>query len=70
MAVVGVVAGLLFGWALTQGIAAYTPGGLTLPGVLPLAGAIALLFVATIAAALIPAARAASIDPIVALRAE
>jgi predicted permease len=70
MAAVGVVAGLLFGWALTQGISAYTPGGLQLPSALPLAGAIALLFIATIAAALIPAARAARIDPIVALRAE
>ena len=70
MAAVGVVAGLLFGWALTQGISAYTPGGLQLPSALPLAGAIALLFIATIAAALIPAARAARIDPIVALRSE
>lgn len=69
MATAGVVAGLAVGWVLARGIAAYTPG-LQLPGMLPLAGAIALLFVATIAAALIPAARAASIDPIVALRAE
>jgi ABC-type antimicrobial peptide transport system permease subunit len=69
MAVVGVVAGLGVGWALTRAIAVYAPG-LQLPGVLPLAGAIALLVVATIAAALVPAARAASIDPIVALRSE
>ena len=64
-----VTAGLAVGWVLTRGIAAYTPG-LQLPGILPLAAAIVLLFMATIAAALIPAARAASIDPIVALRAE
>ena len=69
MAAAGVAAGLVLGWVVTTAISAYTPG-LQLPGILPLAGAIALLFVATIAAALIPAARAASIDPIVALRAE
>lgn len=69
MAAAGVAAGLVLGWVVTTAISAYTPG-LQLPGILPLAGAIVLLFVATIAAALIPAARAASIDPIVALRAE
>jgi hypothetical protein len=67
MAIGGIVAGLGIGWAATRGAAAYVPA-LQLPGVLPLAGATALLFIATVAAALIPAARAARVDPVVALR--
>jgi ABC-type antimicrobial peptide transport system permease subunit len=67
MAAAGVVAGLTIGWAVARLAAAYLPA-LQLPGALPLAGASALLFVATIVAALIPAIRAATIDPIVALR--
>jgi len=69
MAAAGLAAGLFAGWALNRSAAAYIPG-LQLPGALPLAGATALLFMATIVAALIPAARAARIDPIVALRSE
>jgi ABC-type antimicrobial peptide transport system permease subunit len=65
----GVVAGLLAGWAMTRGAAVYI-AGLQLPGALPLVGAIVLLFIATIVAALLPAARAASIDPVVALRSQ
>jgi predicted permease len=67
MAAAGVAGGLVAGWAMTAVVGAYIPG-LQLPGVLPLAGAIVLLVVASVVAAVIPAARAARIDPIVALR--
>jgi ABC-type antimicrobial peptide transport system permease subunit len=67
MAAVGLVAGLGVGWILTKSAASYIQG-LQLPGVLPLVGATLLLFIATLVAAFIPAARAASIDPVVALR--
>ena len=67
MAAVGLVAGLGVGWVLTKSAAPYIQG-LQLPGVLPLVGATLLLFIATLVAAFIPAARAASIDPVVALR--
>ncbi len=69
MAVIGIAAGLGIGWAAATAAGAYVPG-LQLPGALPLAGAILLLFAATVVAALIPAVRAARVDPIVALRCE
>jgi putative ABC transport system permease protein len=69
MAAFGIAAGLAVGGAVTRVASAYIPG-LQLPGALPLAGAIVLLFVATAIAALIPAARAARVDPVIALRCE
>ena len=69
MALIGIAAGLGIGWAAARAAGAYVPG-LQLPGALPLTGAILVLFIATVLAALIPAARAARVDPVVALRCE
>jgi ABC-type antimicrobial peptide transport system permease subunit len=67
MAAAGLVVGLGVGWVLTISAASYIQG-LQLPGALPLVGAALLLFIAALVAAFIPAARAARIDPVVALR--
>jgi len=67
MGAAGLVVGLGVGWVLTRSAAAYIQG-LQLPGALPLVGATLLLLMATVVAAFIPAARAAGIDPVVALR--
>jgi predicted permease len=69
IAVVGIIAGALAGMALTP-IASTLFGAVRMPGVLPIAGAAALLVTAAILASLLPAARAAHVDAVQALRAE
>jgi hypothetical protein len=69
MAAIGVGAGAVVGWALTRTAGAYIPG-LQTPGLLALIAAMGLLLLATVIAALIPAVRAARIDPVIALRAQ
>jgi putative ABC transport system permease protein len=69
IAAVGIVAGILGGLALTRALAAYI-AEVSLPGVLPTLGAAAVLVVAALLASLVPAARAARVDVINALRPE
>ena len=69
IAAVGIVAGILGGLALTRALAAYI-AEVSLPGVLPTLGAAAVLVVAALLASLVPAARAARVDVIDALRPE
>ena len=69
MAIAGVACGAFIGWAISAVAGAYVPG-LQLPGVVALAGAAALLIVATVLASLVPALRAGRTDPVLALRAE
>ncbi len=69
MAVGGLVLGVGCGFALSK-IATTFVGQLKMPGVLPLVGAGVVLLVSAIIAAVIPAARAARVDVIQALRSE
>ncbi len=69
MAVGGLVLGVVCGFALSK-VAATFVGQLKMPGVLPLVGAGLVLLVSAIVAAAIPAARAARVDVIQALRSE
>ena len=69
MAGFGVVAGAAGGFALARVIGSYV-AEVKLPGVLPIAGAAAVLLAAAIVASLLPAARAARVDVMQALRAE
>ena len=62
MAVIGIVVGAAVGWVVTKTAAAYIPS-LQVPGPLPLAGAMLVLVMATVVAALIPAVRAARTSP-------
>ena len=66
---VGIVAGALTGYAFAA-IAAGAFDGVRLPGALPLVVAAVLLIVAALLASLIPAARAARVDVLQALRSE
>ncbi len=66
---VGVIAGAACGYAF-RGVAASYFGNVSLPGVLPLAGAATVLAVAAVVASLMPAKRAASVDVLQALRSE
>jgi predicted lysophospholipase L1 biosynthesis ABC-type transport system permease subunit len=66
---VGVAVGGIGGLALAWTAGAYVEG-VTLPGALPIVGAAALLVVAAVLASLMPAARAARVDVIQALRPE
>jgi ABC-type antimicrobial peptide transport system permease subunit len=65
----GIIAGALAGIALTQ-IASGLFGVIRMPGMLPIAGAAALLVTAAIVASLLPAARASRVDAVEALRSE
>jgi ABC-type antimicrobial peptide transport system permease subunit len=67
--IVGIVAGVGLGYALAALGASYVDG-LRLPGFLPVAGAASVLAVAAVAAALLPARRAARVDVLQALRTE
>ena len=69
MAVTGLAVGLACGFALAQLAGAYL-ADLKTPGVLPVAGSALILLIAAVTASLIPAARAARIDVIQALRSE
>ena len=67
--IVGIVAGVGLGYALAALGASYVDG-LRLPGLVPVAGAASVLAVAAVAAALLPARRAACVDVLRALRTE
>ena len=69
MAVIGVIAGGLFGFALASLAAGYFPE-MKMPGVIPIAGSATILLIAAIVASLLPARRAARVDVIQALRGE
>jgi putative ABC transport system permease protein len=69
MATLGVVAGAAGGFALARVLGSYMTG-VRLPGLVPIAGAAALLLLAAIVASVLPAARAARVDVMQALRAE
>ena len=69
MAIGGLALGLACGYWLAQ-LAGTLVGGLKMPGVLPLAGSALVLLLAAVTAAAIPAARAARVDVIKALRTE
>jgi len=69
IAVVGIVVGAAGGYALAR-LAAKVFFAVPLPGVLPVAGASAVLIVAAVVASLIPAARASHVDVMQALRSE
>jgi len=69
MAAIGVAAGALVGWGLSRLAGNYVPA-LKLPGPLPLLASAAVILMAAILASLVPAARAARVDTVQALRAE
>ncbi|HEY7293049.1 MAG TPA: ADOP family duplicated permease [Vicinamibacterales bacterium] len=69
MAGLGVLAGAAGGYALAKVIAGYVEG-VRLPGPLPVLAAATILILAAIVAAVIPAARAARVDVMQALRSE
>ena len=69
MAAAGVLAGAAGGWMLARLAASYL-SDVRLPGVIPTALAAALLLVAALVASLLPAARAARVDVMQALRSE
>ncbi len=69
MAAEGVAAGGVFGLALARLAGSYFEV-VRMPGVLPVAGSAAVLLVAAMVASLLPAARAARVDVVQALRAE
>jgi putative ABC transport system permease protein len=69
IAVVGVAAGAAGGYGLAQLATSYFEV-VRMPGALPLAGAAAVLVIAALVASMLPAARAARVDVVQALRAE
>jgi predicted permease len=69
MALVGLAAGLACGFGLAK-LAGTFMGNLKMPGVLPVAGSALILLIAAVIASAIPAARAARVDVIQALRTE
>jgi predicted permease len=69
IAVIGVGAGAVAGFAFARLIGSYIPD-VQLPGPLPLAGAIGIIFAATVIASLLPAARAARVNVMQALRSD
>lgn len=69
IAVIGVAVGLVVGFAFARVLGSYVQDA-RLPGALPLAGAVAVILVATVVASLLPAARAARVDVMQALRSE
>jgi ABC-type antimicrobial peptide transport system permease subunit len=66
---IGIAAGAAGGYALTRVVGAYVEG-VRIPGAVPIAAAAAILIVAAVLAALVPAARASRVDVIDALRPE
>jgi ABC-type antimicrobial peptide transport system permease subunit len=69
MAVLGIVAGAAGGFALARIVASFMEN-VRLPGALPLAAAAIILLAAAVVASLLPAARAARVDVMQALRSE
>jgi putative ABC transport system permease protein len=69
MVLVGVAAGASGGYLLARLAQSYV-SDVPLPGALPTAGAAALLVVAAVLAALVPAARASRVDVVQTLRSE
>ena len=69
MAGLGVVAGAVGGYALARIVGSTIPD-VKVPGVLPILGAAAVLLAAALIASLLPAARAARVDVMEALRSE
>jgi predicted permease len=69
MAAIGVMAGGLVGWGLSRLVGNYVQE-LQLPGPVPLMGSAAVILTAAVLASVIPAARAARVDTVEALRAE
>jgi predicted permease len=69
MAAIGVTAGGFVGWGLSRLAGNYVQE-LQLPGPVPLMGSAAVILSAAVLASVIPAARAAQVDPVEALRAE
>jgi ABC-type antimicrobial peptide transport system permease subunit len=69
MAVGGIVAGALCGFAMARLMASYFPD-LRMPDALPVIGSALILFVAAIVASVMPAARAASVDVMQAMRSD
>ena len=69
MAVLGIVAGAAGGYALARVVASFVEK-VTLPGALPIVASAVILLVAAFVASLLPAAKAARVDVIQALRSE
>jgi putative ABC transport system permease protein len=69
MATVGVVAGAAGGWALARVAGSYIQN-VEVPGIVPVAASAAVLLGAAVVASVLPAARAARVDVISALRAD
>ncbi len=69
MAVVGVVTGAIFGYALTRVASSYFPS-LQMPSALPVVSSVIVLLAAAVIASMFPAARAARVDVTEALRTE
>ncbi len=69
IAVIGVAAGAIVGFAFARLLGSYVQDA-QLPGPAPLAGSVAVILVATVIASLLPAARAARVDVMQALRSE
>ena len=65
----GIAAGVAGGFALAKIVASYVPE-VQLPGALPLIGAAGVLLIAAVVASVLPAARAARVDVMQALRSE
>jgi len=69
IAAIGIAAGGLVGWGLSRLAGNYVPE-LQLPGPIPLIGSAAVIVISAVSASLVPAARAARVDTVQALRAE
>ncbi len=69
IAAIGIAAGGLVGWGLSRLAGNYVPE-LQLPGPIPLIAAAAVIVMCAVSASLVPAARAARVDTVQALRAE
>jgi len=69
MAVAGIVAGAVCGFALARLSGSYFPD-LKMPGVVPVAGSALILLTAAVVASVLPAARAARVDVMQALRSD